>query len=166
MKGFVLAAAVSLAAFFAVPAMAAQLKAPSCGLVSASKLASVLHVKITTESTIKGYTPSQKTCSYSTATTSQDATIVYTTKAGKSVYTIEKSEAGKQAQAVPGVSGQAFWFTVSTGEGDGLEVGSQYPTDGPQREVDMLLGNVEVRIDVYAPAARVEALAKTVAASL
>jgi len=166
MKGFVLAAAVSLAAFFAAPAVAAQLKPPSCGLLSTAKLTRILHVGITSESNLDPFIPNQRTCSYSTATTSQDATIIYTTKAGKNVYTIEKTEAGKLAKAVPGVGGGAFWFTVSTGEGDGLEVGSQFPTDGPLREVDMLFGNIEARIDVYAPVTRVEALAKTVAAAL
>jgi hypothetical protein len=166
MKRVVLLAAVSVGALCAPAAFASHLKAPSCALVTSAKLARVLGVSITSESNLTPYIPDQKTCSYSTATVPQDVTIVYTTKAGKNVFTIEKSEAGKSAKAVAGVGGGAFIFIRPTGQGDGLEVGSQFPTNGPDAEVDMLLGTVEIRINAYAPLARVEALAKTVAGSL
>jgi hypothetical protein len=166
MKRLALAAIVALGAVFVPAALASHLKAPSCALVSSARLTRVLGVRIVSESNLAVYIPDQKTCSYSTATVAQDVTIVYTTKAGKTVYTIEKSEAGKSAMAVPGVGGGAFIFIRPTGEGDGLEVGSQVPTNGPDAEVDMLLGSVEVRINAFAPVARVEALAKTVATSL
>jgi hypothetical protein len=165
MNRLVFALTAGVVALVAPSASAASLKAPSCLLVSSAKLTHLLGVQIVSVVPMTDGTPGQTACGYSTNIISDDATIIYTAKAGKTVYAIDKAHAGKTARPVPGLSG-AFSFSLTTGVGNGLEPGMSLLTGNSQFEVDLLEGNVEVRVNAYAPLAKVEAVAKTVSASL
>jgi hypothetical protein len=166
MKRVVFAVTAGAFALAAPAALGKSPRTPSCKLVTAARLTRLLKVQFVSDVPITDETPHQTACGYNTRIISEDATIVYTTKAGKSVYTIDKNQAGAKAKAVPVVGGEAFSFPFTTGVGNGLEPGTEVMTSSTQTEVDMLLGNVEVRINAYAPVARVEAVAKAISASI
>ncbi len=151
MKRLVLAAIVGAAALLAPSALAAQSKAPSCGLLSASKIASVLGIPVDS-STVFNAVPNELTCYYATKTNPDAVTVIFQTQGGYSAYLTAKAQAKPFVKTVKGIGGGAFYDSAA-----------DFATE-PQ--LNVLYGDVCMTIDAFAPLKRVEALAKTLIGAL
>jgi hypothetical protein len=151
MKRLLVAATFGAAALFAPSALAAQLNAPSCSLLSTSKIASVLDVPITS-TTVYNVVPNQLTCYYATKKNPDAATVIFQIQDGYSAYLTAKTQAKPFVKTVKGIGAGAFYDSAA-----------DYATEP---EFNVLYGNVCMTIDAYAPLKRVEALAKTMTKAL
>jgi hypothetical protein len=151
MKRLALAAIVGVAALFAPSALAAELKAPSCTLLSTSKIASVLDVPVTS-STVYNVVPNELTCYYATKKNPQAVTVIFQTQDGYTAYLTAKAQAKPFVKSVKGIGGGAFYNSSAD--------------FALEPEFNVLYGNVCMTIDAFASLKRVEALAKTMTGAL
>jgi hypothetical protein len=151
MKRLVLAAIVGAAALLAPSALAAQSKAPSCTLLSTSKMTSVLDVPIIS-TTVYDVVPNQLTCYYATKKNPDAVIVTFQTQNGYSAYLTAKAQAKPFVKTVKGIGGGAFY-----------DSSADFSTEP---EFNVLYGNVCMTIDAFATLPRVEALAKTMTGAL
>jgi hypothetical protein len=149
MKRLVLAAIVGAAVVLAPSALAAPLqalKAPSCNLLSQSKIASVLGIPISS-TTIYNVVPNELTCYYATKKNPDAVVVTFQTQDGYSAYLTAKAQAKPFVKTVKGIGGGAFY-----------DSSADFATEPV---FNVLYGNVCMTIDAFAPLKRVETLAKT-----
>jgi hypothetical protein len=151
MKRFVLAAAVGAAVLFVPSAVAAPLKAPSCSLVSTSKIASVLGLRITA-TTVYDVVPNELTCYYETKANPTAVTVTFQMQDGYLAYLTAKDQAKPFVKNVKGIGAGAFYDSSADAKTEPV--------------FNVLYGNVCMTIDAFAPLPRVEALAKTMTGAL
>jgi hypothetical protein len=151
MKRLVFAAVVGAVGLLAPSALASQLKAPSCALLSTSKIASVLGVPITSSSAYN-VVPNQLTCYYATKKNPDAAMVIFQTQDGYSDYLTAKTQAKPFVKTVKGIGAGAFYDSAA-----------DFTTEP---EFNVLYGNVCMTVDAFAPLKRVEALAKTLTVNL
>lgn len=121
------------------------------GLLSTSKIASVLGVPITSSS-VYNVVPNELTCYYATKKNPDAVMVIFQTQDGYSAYLTAKSQAKPFVKNVKGIGGGAFYDSAA-----------DFSTEP---EFNVLYGNVCMTIDAFAPLNRVEALAKTLTGAL
>lgn len=126
-------------------ALAARSAAPSCGLLSVSKIASVLGIPATS-STVYDAVPNQLTCYYATKSNPTAVTITFQMQNGYSAYLTAKAQAKPFVKTLKGIGGGAFYDSAAD--------------FAKEPVVTVLYGNVCMTIDAFARLKPVEALAK------
>jgi hypothetical protein len=146
MKRLAFAGIVAIAALLTPSALAAQLKTPSCTLLSTSKMSSILGFPIVS-STVYDVVPNELTCYYATKKNPDAVIVTFQMQDGYLAYLTAKTQAKPFVKTVKGIGAGAFYDSSADSVSEPV--------------FNVLYGNVCMTIDAFAPLKRVEALAKT-----
>lgn len=148
----VLVLAVAAAAAVGVFSQQAGAAKLSCGKAPLAEVKAVLGIRLTSAQTeATGATPGLTACVYGSSANGQAVTITFRTP-GKASFAAAQKMAQSYAKSVSGIGDKAFYNSAGNTATNGA--------------VYVLKRNTELAITAFAPLAKVEALARKIAATL